>query len=115
MVIHIKLVTLPQECEEIYQFRYSIYVEEMSRIQIHADHEKKRVCDPLDNYSNLFLACSDGCIVGTLRSSYSRNQKSEIRNQKSEIRNQKSEIRNQKSEIRNQASTIMSIFMKCST
>jgi hypothetical protein len=100
MVIHIKLATLPQECEEIHQFRYTVYVEEMSRIQLHADHERKRICDPLDDCANLFLACSDGCIVGTLRSNYSRNQQSAISNQQSAISNQQSAISNQQSAIK---------------
>jgi hypothetical protein len=73
MTIQIRLVTLPQELEEIYSFRYSIYVEEMGRIQLYADRENKRICEPLDNNCSLFAAYDNGEIVGTIRTNFSRD------------------------------------------
>ena len=72
MTIQIKLVTLPQEREEIYSFRYSIYVEEMGRVQFYADRTNKRICEPLDNNCRLFAAYDNGEIVGTIRTNFSK-------------------------------------------
>jgi hypothetical protein len=73
MTIQIKLVTLPQECEEVYSFRYSIYVEEMERVQLYADRENKRICEPLDDNCSLFAAYENGEIIGTIRTNFSRD------------------------------------------
>jgi hypothetical protein len=73
MTIQIKLAMLPQEREEIYSFRYSIYVEEMARVQLYADRDNKRICEPLDNDCSLFAAYDNGEIVGTIRTNFSRD------------------------------------------
>jgi hypothetical protein len=73
MTIEIKLVTSDQERAEIYSFRYSIYIEEMGRLQYYADRENKRICEPLDNNASLFAAYDNGEIVGTLRTNFSRD------------------------------------------
>ena len=40
---------LRDDCpEELFRFRYSVYVEEMDRVQRYADHEAKTIIDPLD-------------------------------------------------------------------
>ena len=72
MPIQIKLVTDPDQLEEVYRFYYTIYVEEMSRIQFYADHEQKRIFEPLDATANIFAAYQNGSIIGTLRLNYSR-------------------------------------------
>jgi Acetyltransferase (GNAT) domain len=72
MPIQIKLVTDPEDLEIVYQFRYAIYVEEMSRVQIYADHKQKRICEPLDATASIFAAYQNGSIVGTLRLNYSK-------------------------------------------
>jgi len=52
---------------EIYRFRYRIYVEQMGRRQKYADHVRKRVVEPLDEAARIYAACFDGKIVGTIR------------------------------------------------
>lgn len=73
MTIQIEIVSEQQQREEIYSFRYSIYVEEMGRTQLHADREKKRICEPLDDKAILFAAYENGEIVGTSRVNYSKD------------------------------------------
>lgn len=52
---------------EIYRFRYRIYVEQMGFQQKHADHVGKRVVEPLDEAARIYAAYLDGAIVGTIR------------------------------------------------
>ncbi|MGB8698441.1 MAG: GNAT family N-acetyltransferase, partial [Thermosynechococcaceae cyanobacterium] len=52
--------------------RFKLYPEEMSRIQFYADHEKKRIFEPLDATASIFAAYENGAIVGTLRLNYSK-------------------------------------------
>jgi hypothetical protein len=70
----IKFVTLTAEKQEIYRFRYRIYVEELQRPQHYADHSQKTVIEPLDT-SGYLLAAYDakGDIVGTVRINYVRD------------------------------------------
>lgn len=66
--IRVAIATTPEECEAIYRFRYSVYVEEMGKeCQSYADHSRKLLSDPMDEHSSLFYAESNGRILGTLR------------------------------------------------
>lgn len=56
-----------QEKEAIYNLRYRIYVQEMQRKQFYADHDKKRVKEPLDEHGHLFYALMDDQYIGTIR------------------------------------------------
>ena len=63
-----------EELEFLYRFRYRIYVEEMQRKQKYADHNRKRICDPLDEFAtNLIAWDSDDKIMGTVRTNFSRD------------------------------------------
>lgn len=53
--------------EEIYRFRYRIYVEQMGLRQKYADHVRKRVVEPLDESARIYAAYFDGNVVGTIR------------------------------------------------
>mgnify|MGYP001809710637 CR=1 FL=1 len=53
--------------ELVYRFRYHVYVTLMKRRQIHADHLRQQVMEPLDGAGTNFLAVKDGRIVGTIR------------------------------------------------
>lgn len=70
--MEIKLAITADELEAIYQFRYQIYVTEMNRKQKYADHEKKRICDPLDPSSYVFGAWKHGELIGTVRTNFIR-------------------------------------------
>jgi hypothetical protein len=70
----IRLAETPTDRQRVYAFRYRIYVEEMGRPQIYADHGRKIVEEPLDKTGRLFLAENDkGEVVGTLRTNFARD------------------------------------------
>jgi hypothetical protein len=54
--------------EAAYRFRYEIYVAHMGRRQLHADHVRRSICEPLDKTGRTFVALRDGEVVGTIRS-----------------------------------------------
>ena len=56
-----------EDKESIYQFRYSVYVEEMGRYQDTADHAGRRLVEPEDDASLLFLARDGDVVVATIR------------------------------------------------
>jgi Acetyltransferase (GNAT) family len=58
----------PELREAAYRFRYEIYVARMGRRQIHADHVRRTVIEPLDETGRIFVALRDGEVVGTIRS-----------------------------------------------
>ena len=64
----IRLARSPSELEQVFKFRYRIYVEEMHRKQKHADHVRKEIRDPLDDFAANFSAWdATGKLVGVLR------------------------------------------------
>jgi len=63
----------PEECpEELFRFRYKIYVEEMHRMQFYACHKTKTIIDPLDRYAHQVVAHRNGEIVGCIRANLLR-------------------------------------------
>src|SRR5262249_41543786 len=56
-----------EEEEDLFRFRYDIYVAEMGRKQLHADHERRRIEEPLDAHAFHLVAVREGSIVGALR------------------------------------------------
>ena len=56
--------------EAAYQFRYSIYVEEMGRYRHTADHARRMLIDPEDSHSVIYVACEGSDVVGTLRTTF---------------------------------------------
>ncbi len=68
----IRIVKTTAELEQIYQFRYKIYVDEMGRKQIYADHQRKTIIEPLDETGYVFGAFENGAVVGTLRVNFAK-------------------------------------------
>lgn len=66
-MFEIRLATKQEELKELYRFRYSIYVEEMNRIQHDADHERKIIRDKLDDDGYNLVAFKAENIVGSVR------------------------------------------------
>ncbi len=56
-----------KEAAEIYQFRYSIYEEEMARNDVYAEHSEKTITDPQDQYAYNVAAYQSGDIIGVAR------------------------------------------------
>ncbi len=74
MSIDIRPAESNAELDAVYRFRYEVYVEEMGRRQHYADHEQRRIVDPLDdNCDQLYAAWQDGEVVGTVRSNFLRS------------------------------------------
>lgn len=68
----IAIARSPVELEEIYRFRYSIYVEEMARRQNHADHDSRTIVDPLDQHAFNFFALRNDSLCGVVRVNFVR-------------------------------------------
>lgn len=54
---------------KIGQFRYQVYVNELSRASVFADHDQKTLIEPSDNSPNsvVFYTQEDGQVTGTVR------------------------------------------------
>lgn len=53
--------------EDLFRFRYAVYVEEMNRKQHYAQHDKRIIVDPLDEHARQLVAYSENRIVGCIR------------------------------------------------
>ena len=67
MTVELFRAQLEQDREEIFRFRYSVYVEEMGRYRRAADHQGRRLVEPEDDHSVVYGARQDGRVVGTAR------------------------------------------------
>lgn len=65
--IQMKIANTESEKEKIYQFRYEVFVEEMSTPVHAADHQNKRIVDELDQHSILIYALAGSQIIATAR------------------------------------------------
>lgn len=72
-MFEIRLAANQDELEQLYRFRYSIYVEEMHRVQNDADHVNKRITDALDERGHNLLAFRNGEIAGAVRINFTRD------------------------------------------
>lgn len=73
MAIEIRKVVSRSEIEAVFRLRYEVYLEELQRTQLHADHESRRLEEPLDATGAITAAFDNGKVVGTLRSNYCRD------------------------------------------
>lgn len=53
--------------DDLFRFRYAVYVEEMNRKQHYALHDRRMIIDPLDELGRQLVAYSEGRIVGCIR------------------------------------------------
>ena len=68
MKFSIKLAISQEEKEAIYRFRYRIYIEELNKTHINADHNRRLLYDEGDEDATLYYALNDDKkIVGTVR------------------------------------------------
>jgi CRP-like cAMP-binding protein len=72
MAIEYCVARSEEEREQIYRFRYRIYVQELGLHPPEADHVDKRVRDEFDPYSTIYALRDDdsGAVVGTIRATY---------------------------------------------
>ena len=72
----IRVVTDEAGLEQIFAFRYRVYVEEMHRQQKDADHARKRISDQLDSDAINIAAFDGDDVVGVVRINFaSRSNK----------------------------------------
>src|SRR5262245_31010 len=67
-------VTTESDREELYRFRYNVFVTEQSKNLTAADHVRKILVDPLDQLANHFAVTRHGKIVASLRAIYGRER-----------------------------------------
>jgi Cyclic nucleotide-binding domain/Acetyltransferase (GNAT) domain len=67
MAVEVFRARSDQEREEVFGFRYSVYVEELGRYRNAADHDRRRLVEPEDAHSVIYAAREDGRVVGTAR------------------------------------------------
>ena len=67
MTVEVFRAQSEQDREELFRFRYGVYVEEMGRYRRTADHGGRRLVEPEDTHSILYGAREDGQVVGTSR------------------------------------------------
>jgi N-acyl-L-homoserine lactone synthetase len=59
--------------EDLFRFRYSIYVEEMGRRQLYACHKTKTIRDYLDDTAHQGVVFKDGKIIACMRVNFLRD------------------------------------------
>ncbi len=67
MTVEVFRAQSEQDREELFRFRYGVYVQEMGRYRRTADHGGRRLVEPEDANSILYGAREDGQAVGTSR------------------------------------------------
>ncbi|HET7536852.1 MAG TPA: GNAT family N-acetyltransferase [Candidatus Didemnitutus sp.] len=55
------------DLDQVFRFRYAVYVEEMQRVQYDADHARKRIVDALDSFGVNVGAWVGDELVGVVR------------------------------------------------
>jgi len=73
MITAIRVAAGDGEREQLYSFRYRVYVEEMGRVQKYADHEARSIHDPLDLTGHNLIALEGTRIVGCIRINFAEN------------------------------------------
>lgn len=68
MEYYINIARNAAEKELIYRFRYLIYIEEMGKLHMKADHINRLLCDETDLYTTLYYVLINNSIAATLRS-----------------------------------------------
>jgi len=72
LFIRVQEVTARAELEEVFRFRYRVYVDELRKPLPSADHQRRMVTDALDDTSRVLAAVDEasGSIVGTVRTRF---------------------------------------------
>ena len=65
--LEVVLADTPDLLHQVYRFRYHVYVEQMKRRQIHADHAARLIAEPMDASARNYIAFKGGDAVGVIR------------------------------------------------
>jgi len=68
MSYSIKIASSKEDKEAIFRFRYKVYMEELNKRHIAADHDHKMLFDEADKYTILYYAANGNDVIGTVRS-----------------------------------------------
>lgn len=76
MFVRVQEATSRSDREEIYRFRYRVYVDELRKPLPYADHERRLFTDEMDEQSRILVAFDEsaGTIVGTVRTLFGGTQ-----------------------------------------
>ena len=69
-MLQIKIAQSREELEEVYAFRYSIYIQELNKTFLHHDDEKKILTDEFDDDAFHICVFHDEELIGALRLRY---------------------------------------------
>lgn len=67
MGLRVSRAESPEALDEVRRFRYAVYVEEMGKRVVHADHVRHRIADPDDGDALVWACCDEEGMVGTVR------------------------------------------------
>ncbi|WCL48997.1 methyltransferase domain-containing protein [Leptospira sp. GIMC2001] len=67
MTLTIKLAETEEEKYRVYALRYEVYIEELGRTQVHADHKNRLIKEPWDDTAHILYVQDDDKMVGTMR------------------------------------------------
>ncbi len=67
MTVRIHTAHSAGHAHDIFRIRYEVYVEELGRAQLHADHQARTIREPLDEHALIWVAYEDERLVGTVR------------------------------------------------
>jgi GNAT superfamily N-acetyltransferase len=71
MSVSIRKAVSPDDFQRVFRLRYQVYVEEMGRVQRHANHASRTIEEPMDSVAHVFLAEDErGEVVGTVRTNF---------------------------------------------
>ena len=65
--MHVGIAETEEEKRAVYRLRYDVYVEEMGRYQLVADHRQRMLYEDCDEHSRISYAAVDGEVVATAR------------------------------------------------
>lgn len=69
--IEVRVASSQEELNDIFRFRYQIYVQEMGRYQDYADHKQKMLIDSLDREGSIYYIPYGKQIIASIRLNFS--------------------------------------------
>ena len=70
MAARIRIATTDAELEDVHRLRYTVYAEELGRVQAYANHTERTIVEPLDRGALIYVAYEGERCVGTVRVNY---------------------------------------------
>ena len=68
MAYDIKIAGSQKEKDAVFSFRYEVYVEELQKNHIQADHQQRMIYDQADSFSLLYYCMKESALISRVRS-----------------------------------------------